>query len=254
MVNHLADAAPNEGCGLIAFDGGRPIEIYPGTNILDSATRYRMAETEVLRAVDDMDRRGWWLGAIYRSHPHSPAEPSTTDLREANWPDALMVIVSFMSGEPEARAWHIEHLSFEPVEIQIVPERLGSRWREQVIRRALALVAPAGNPSEPGVPADWPTMSVERSRTAAGRHCRRGRTLSRTRHAPAFASGRPASVDRHPWRHGPAGDRRPVSKDSLATPATSDQTHIPVVIWADPPVPDRTEALLSGGEDSPAPG
>lgn len=33
------------------------------------------------------------------------------------------------------------------------------------------------------------------------------------------------------------------------TPANSDQEHIPVVIWADPRVPDRTEALLHDGED-----
>lgn len=32
-----------------------------------------------------------------------------------------------------------------------------------------------------------------------------------------------------------------------ATPATSDQTHIPVVIWGDGRVPDRTEALLGRG-------
>ena len=33
------------------------------------------------------------------------------------------------------------------------------------------------------------------------------------------------------------------------TPADSDQEHIPVVVWADPRVPDRTEALLNNGED-----
>lgn len=34
-----------------------------------------------------------------------------------------------------------------------------------------------------------------------------------------------------------------------ATPAQTDQEHIPVLIDADPSVPDRTEALLHGGED-----
>jgi aspartate racemase len=36
------------------------------------------------------------------------------------------------------------------------------------------------------------------------------------------------------------------------TPARTDQDHLPVLIDADPSVPDRTEALLHGGED-PAP-
>src|SRR5690625_2385799 len=34
-----------------------------------------------------------------------------------------------------------------------------------------------------------------------------------------------------------------------ATPARTDQEHLPVIIHADPSVPDRTEALLEGGED-----
>ncbi len=33
------------------------------------------------------------------------------------------------------------------------------------------------------------------------------------------------------------------------TAANRDQDHLPVLIYADPSVPDRTEALLSGGED-----
>lgn len=34
-----------------------------------------------------------------------------------------------------------------------------------------------------------------------------------------------------------------------ATPATRDQEHLQVLIWSDPTIPDRTEALLTHGED-----
>jgi aspartate racemase len=34
-----------------------------------------------------------------------------------------------------------------------------------------------------------------------------------------------------------------------ATPATRDQEHLPVVIWADPTIPDRSAALLDDGPD-----
>ena len=34
-----------------------------------------------------------------------------------------------------------------------------------------------------------------------------------------------------------------------ATPATRDQEHLQVLIWSDPKIPDRTEALLTHGED-----
>jgi aspartate racemase len=33
------------------------------------------------------------------------------------------------------------------------------------------------------------------------------------------------------------------------TPATRDQEHLPVLIWSDPHIPDRTAAILYGGED-----
>jgi aspartate racemase len=48
---------------------------------------------------------------------------------------------------------------------------------------------------------------------------------------------------------GPAATADLYQKIIAATPATRDQEHIHVVIWADPTVPDRTAALLDGGED-----
>ncbi|MFW6075854.1 MAG: M67 family metallopeptidase, partial [Chloroflexota bacterium] len=95
MIEHLRGELPNEGCGLIAFADDQPVRIYPGTNVLASQTRYRMDDEQVIQAVDDMESNGWRLGAIYHSHPASPARPSMTDLEEANWPDAMMLIVSF---------------------------------------------------------------------------------------------------------------------------------------------------------------
>jgi aspartate racemase len=246
MLNHLADAVPNEGCGLIAFDGGRPVEIYPGTNILQSATRYRMAEPEVLRAVEDMDRKGWWLGAIYHSHPHSPPEPSTTDLREANWPDALMIIVSFMSGEPEAKAWHIEHLSFEPVEIEVETPRLGARWRDRLVQRALSLVSTGDNDTPGG--SEAPTLAAP-PRAPAVSAGAQGGDVSPAGTLPPNPPGERRAMIGILGGMGPLATADLYRKIILATPATSDQTHIPVVIWADPRVPDRTEALLAGGED-----
>src|SRR5688572_15997208 len=92
IVDHLIAAKPNEGCGLIACAKGMPVEIFPGTNTEACPTRYNMDPGEVIRAFDEMERRGWQLGAIFHSHPHSPAVPSSTDLRLAYYPDALMLI------------------------------------------------------------------------------------------------------------------------------------------------------------------
>jgi aspartate racemase len=48
---------------------------------------------------------------------------------------------------------------------------------------------------------------------------------------------------------GPAATADFYGKLIRATPATNDQEHVRVVIWADPTVPDRSAALLGGGPD-----
>lgn len=248
IVNHLADAAPYEGCGLIAFDGGRPVEVYPGTNILRSATRFRMADSEVVRAVQEMDRRGWWLGAIYHSHPNSPPEPSTTDLKEANWPDALMIIVSFMTGEPQMRAWRVKGLGFEPVEVVVVPAPRRARWLDQVQRRARALVDGRGEQQPAAAGHNWAETPPARPRPAIASGSQ-GAPRPQPPPAPLPHGAHRRAVVGILGGMGPLATADLYRKIILATDATTDQEHLPVVIWADPRVPDRTEALLSGGAD-----
>lgn len=48
---------------------------------------------------------------------------------------------------------------------------------------------------------------------------------------------------------GPAATARFFDLLVAATPASSDQDHLPVVIWSDPRVPDRTAALKGDGPD-----
>jgi proteasome lid subunit RPN8/RPN11 len=113
VVDHLIAAAPREGVGLLAVepanDGGpaRAVHFFAGTNVDASRTRYTMDPAEVLDAFNMIAARDWRLGAIVHSHPATPPSPSTTDLREAFYPDALMVIVSLAGGEPEIRAWRL---------------------------------------------------------------------------------------------------------------------------------------------------
>lgn len=48
---------------------------------------------------------------------------------------------------------------------------------------------------------------------------------------------------------GPAATADLYTKIIAATPARRDQEHLHVVIWADPTVPDRSDALMHGGAD-----
>ena len=111
---HLRRALPHEGVGLLAVNDIRQgrremdaVRFFPGTNADASASRFTMEPSEVIAALREMDDRGWRLGAIVHSHPHGPAFPSPTDLREARYPEALMVIVSLASPIPEIGAWWI---------------------------------------------------------------------------------------------------------------------------------------------------
>ena len=120
IIDHLTSVLPNEGCGLLAIapdEDGRAVQYFPGSNIDASPTRFTMDGKEVIDAMREMERNGWQLGAIVHSHPRNPATPSRTDLNEALYPAALMVICSFAGHEPELRAWAIAGRYDEPATV-----------------------------------------------------------------------------------------------------------------------------------------
>jgi len=48
---------------------------------------------------------------------------------------------------------------------------------------------------------------------------------------------------------GPLAGAHFLARLTLLTPARKDQDHIATVLWSDPSIPDRTKALLQGGDD-----
>ena len=112
LIDHLATVLPHEGCGLLAVSpdrncAGQAVKFYPGTNADRSPARFTMEPAEVLAAFKEMRSKDWELGAVVHSHPVSEARPSPTDLKEAFYPEALMLIVSFAGPAPEARVWSV---------------------------------------------------------------------------------------------------------------------------------------------------
>lgn len=95
MLAHVQAAWPNEGCGLLAGKDGRPVKWYPCANAAPNPQiYYRVDARDLLRAVREMEEKGWDLLAIFHSHPASPAYPSRTDVAEAHYPESLYLIAS----------------------------------------------------------------------------------------------------------------------------------------------------------------
>ncbi|MDP2904202.1 MAG: M67 family metallopeptidase [Methylovulum sp.] len=108
---HLAQLSPEfEICGLIGSQNGLPTTCYPITNQAKHARqRYLLDATGQIAAMASMRGSGEELFAIYHSHPTAPAQPSSTDLAMATYPDALYLIISLNTkGILEMRGFKID--------------------------------------------------------------------------------------------------------------------------------------------------
>ena len=135
ILIHLLDATPNEGVGLLAvgevyideddLHAVDALRFFPGTNIEASPSRFTMDPAEVVTSLREMRDDDQQLGAIVHSHLRGPATPSSTDLREAHYPDALLMIVSLADQPAIVRAWRVKPEAdlriIQPVDIVIRP-------------------------------------------------------------------------------------------------------------------------------------
>ena len=107
MHKHVQHEYPLEACGLIAGKEGQSVHIYEIQNELRSPIRFRMQPKQQLLALLDMEDKAFDLLAIYHSHPNGPSGPSSTDVREAAYPEALHLIWSRSRSAWTANAFRI---------------------------------------------------------------------------------------------------------------------------------------------------
>lgn len=122
QILHQAQTSPEvEVCGLIAARDGRPARAIPIANVSPQPQRlFAMDPARQIAAQRRMREQGETLYGIYHSHPHSPAEPSVTDLREAGYPEALYIIVSLnIRGVLEMRGFRLRDETAVPVHLEI---------------------------------------------------------------------------------------------------------------------------------------
>lgn len=99
MLAHLKSVYPSEGCGLLAGKDSHVHKHYPIDNRLQSPTAFEMEPAQLVAAMTSIEAQDLNLLAIYHSHPHTSAYPSPTDIAQANYPNAVQIIVSFKNAE-----------------------------------------------------------------------------------------------------------------------------------------------------------
>ncbi len=129
IVAHARAEYPNEACGVLAGQGGRPVRVYPMRNAEASPVVYRFDSAEQVQVFRELDDRGWDLLGIFHSHTHTEAYPSPTDRARAHWtdpgtgedapayPGTRYLILSLANEEPTIRAFTFEE--GEPVEQEV---------------------------------------------------------------------------------------------------------------------------------------
>ena len=125
MLAHARSELPNEACGLLAGDlaSGRATAFYPARNAEASPLRYNVHPDDLVRIVFEIEDAGDDLLGIFHSHTRSPAVPSATDRRAAQYPEAFYVLATL--ADPEAapatslRAWRIRSEQSTEVPLQV---------------------------------------------------------------------------------------------------------------------------------------
>lgn len=99
IVRHARADAPLECCGLLLGARGRVSVALPARNELASPTRFRIHPEDHFAALRRARELGLAIAGAYHSHPATAPVPSARDLREADDPGLLHLIVGLPSGD-----------------------------------------------------------------------------------------------------------------------------------------------------------
>lgn len=121
LLHHAQQSSSAEVCGLIGGIGDVPTRCYPIANIASAPQRlFAMDPAQQIAAMRTMRECGEVLFAIYHSHPDSPSLPSRTDLQQANYPEALYLIISLQTqGVLEMRGFRLKENTVAEIALEI---------------------------------------------------------------------------------------------------------------------------------------
>ena len=121
ILMHAQSAEQQEICGLISQKNGDITRCYPiGNTATDPVHFFKMDAKSQIDAMRAMRDNGEDLYAIYHSHPESDAYPSQTDIQQAQYPDAVYLIVSLSTkGVLDLRAYRLDNHDVQPLEVTL---------------------------------------------------------------------------------------------------------------------------------------
>jgi [CysO sulfur-carrier protein]-S-L-cysteine hydrolase len=113
LVAHARAELPNEACGLLSgsLERGEATAYHPARNAEASPLVYTVHPDDLVRIVLGIEDDGEDLVAIFHSHTHTPAVPSPTDRRSAQYPVAYLLATladAKASTRDALRAWRID--------------------------------------------------------------------------------------------------------------------------------------------------
>ncbi len=108
IIAHAEKEAPVEACGYLAGAGGRITRHYRLMNAEGREDHYTADPVEQFAVYKAVRREGLQIIGAYHSHPVTPARPSAEDIRLAQDPHLLYVIVSLAGGQRTVKGFWIK--------------------------------------------------------------------------------------------------------------------------------------------------
>ena len=119
MIMHVDSHAPLEACGLLAGLNLKVETVLTVTNQAQSDVRYVMDSIEQVNAFEWIESNQLDLIGIFHSHPTGPETVSPTDIAQAAYAVAY-VILSRVDNDWRARSFWIKDGAFSEVVLQVI--------------------------------------------------------------------------------------------------------------------------------------
>jgi len=122
ILAHAQGSPDAEICGLLGGQHNVAQNCYPIDNCAaDPTRRYQMDPKKQIAAMRQMRETGEALVAIYHSHPSAPAVPSDIDIREADYLDAVYLVISLSTeGVLQMSAFTIANGAASPLPLELL--------------------------------------------------------------------------------------------------------------------------------------